>query len=206
MVALSPNYFNSVKELYLKKELSAREIAEHYKVSLDAVYYFLRRHGIPRRSSSEWNVLNFINKAPSFHFKERLSNKEKILLVAALMLYWGEGYNAEGGETLDFANSNSEMVRIFVRSLRDIFRVNAKRLRCYLYCYSNQNVSQLISYWSRLTGIPKTQFTKPYVRNDFNPAKTGKMPYGLIHIRYSDKKLLLFFKYLIQKFSQELGT
>ncbi len=34
------------------------------------------------------------------------------------------------------------------------------------------------------------QFSQPYIRKDFK--KDGrKMKYGLVHIRYSDKKLLL---------------
>jgi hypothetical protein len=34
------------------------------------------------------------------------------------------------------------------------------------------------------------QFTKPYVRKDFDKKKEGKKRHGLVHIRYADKKLL----------------
>jgi len=39
-------------------------------------------------------------------------------------------------------------------------------------------------------GIPKNQFSKPYVRKDFKIEKVNKMPRGLVHIRYYDVKLL----------------
>jgi len=39
--------------------------------------------------------------------------------------------------------------------------------------------------------VPVQQFTKPYVRKDYKIEKIDKMPYGLVHIRYADKKLYL---------------
>lgn len=82
------------------------------------------------------------------------------------------------------------MILIFLRFLRDICGIDESKLRVYLYCYADQKIGRLISFWSKITGIPSSQFTKPYVRNDFNPQKSGKMKYGLLHIRYGDKKLL----------------
>ena len=104
------------------------------------------------------------------------------------MLYWGEGVKS-GKNTVDFANSDKKMVLIFLKMLRQIFRVKEKRLRVLLYCYSNQSVNKLINYWVRELKIPRNQFIKPYVRQDFNARKINKMPYGVVHIRYNDTKL-----------------
>ena len=70
----------------------------------------------------------------------------------------------------------------------------------YAYFYSNQDANKNINYWSRLTKISKKQFTKPYVRKDFREDKKDKMPYGLIHIRYSDKKLFNLVKNWINEY------
>jgi len=78
---------------------------------------------------------------------------------------------------------------MFLRFLREICGITEKKLRVYLYCYENQSPKNLISFWSKETKILKTQFTKPYVRKDFRLDKIDKMPYGLVHIRYADKKL-----------------
>lgn len=110
------------------------------------------------------------------------------------MLYWCEGYKTEQSSTVDFANSDPHMIAVFVRFLRTVCGVNEARLRVYLYQYSNQDTDTLIRFWSRITGIPTTQFTKPYVRTGFREDKKDKMPHGLIHIRYHDKKLLLLIK------------
>ena len=86
------------------------------------------------------------------------------------------------------------MVMVFLKYLRNVYNINENKLRILLYCYANQNVDSLIQYWSRLTKIPRKQFTKPYIRNDFNKDNVRKMEYGLVHIRYIDKKLLLDIK------------
>lgn len=126
------------------------------------------------------------------------------MFVAGVMLYWGEGSQWAGERIVDFANSNPAMIKVFIHFLREICGVEEKRLRCYLYCYSTQSVDDLIEFWSSLTVIPKVQFTKPYVRHDFNPDKIGKMPHGLIHIRYGDKKLLTLFREWIKNTSENL--
>ncbi len=179
-----------VKKLYINRKLSAPEIAARLHVSLDAVYYFLRKHTIPRRDAAEQNRLRFIRKRPSFHPKEKLSPNDEELKNAGIVLYWAEGANAPANQIVDFANSNPAMIILFVKFLRTICNVSERRLRAYLYCYSNQNPKQLIQLWSRVTRIPSRQFTKPYVRNDYRPEKSNRMRYGLLHIRYSDKKLL----------------
>ena len=87
-------------------------------------------------------------------------------------------------------NSDANMIVVFVKFLREIYKVDEKRFRILLYCYSDQDSIKLINFWSRLTKISKKQFTKPYIRKDFR--KDGrKMEHGMIHIRYGDKKLFL---------------
>jgi len=53
-----------------------------------------------------------------------------------------------------------------------------------------------------MLNVPANQFTKPYVRTDFQESKVDKMPHGMIHIRYADKKLLYLIKELIKKYSK----
>ena len=65
-----------------------------------------------------------------------------------------------------------------------------KRIRASLYCYSNQNVQSLTEYWSDLLRIPRNQFYRPYVRSDYNLRKIDKMTHGLVHVVYSDIRLL----------------
>ena len=199
---ISINKLSLVLDLYSNKKLCIREIAERLSVSPDAVTSFFRRHKIPRRTFSEAQQVKFQNQ-PAAYKKRKLNTAElKEIAVVGTMLYWGEGY--KGNERIpahgvDFANSDCKMILLFLVFLRQVFILDEKRFRIYLYCYSNQNVSELIKFWSKLTKIPKNQFSKPYVRSDYNE-KSNKMPYGLIHIRYHDKKLLLEIKSMIESY------
>lgn len=119
------------------------------------------------------------------------------------MLYWAEG--TKGRHLVDFSNSDPDMVKLFLKGLRTIYQVNERRLRIYLYCYKNQNVNTLLNYWSNLLNIPKNQFSKPYVRKDFDERKINRMVHGLAHVRYSDKKLLMQIKAEIDIMQRELN-
>lgn len=183
-----------ISDLYTLSILGAREISDQLGVSMKQVYSSLKKSGVPRRTQQESNRIHFQNKKPSFHIKERRTKIEEELYVFSLAMYWCEGFQTDRASGIDFANSNPIMIQLFSRFLRDICCVDKRRLRCYLYCYSNQNTADLINYWSSIAEIPTVQFTKPYVRNDFRLDKINKMPYGLLHIRYADKRLLQVIK------------
>ncbi len=198
MSTINESQFKKIKLSYSNGN-SAREIADELNVSIDAVYYFFRKHGIPRRLAAENNKLQFLKKKKSFIIKERLTNNEELLKLAGIMLYWGEGSQWSGETIVDFANSNPQMVKIFLNFLRSICGINERKLRAYVYCYINQNPREIMSFWEMTTGIPSNQFTKPYIRKDYRLSKSGKMRYGVIHIRYGDKKLLFQLKQWIQE-------
>jgi hypothetical protein len=179
----------AVSSLYNKAGLSANEIAQKYHISVWRVISFMRRTKIQRRKPSETIKLQFERKELTFVIKKNLSGQDQKLLLSGLSLYWAEGSKANS-HTVDFANSNKNMLLIFLRMLREIYGVDEKKLRVYIYCFANQNSGELIKYWSAMFKIPETQFSKPYVRNDFKIEKINKMPLGLVHIRYYDVKLL----------------
>ena len=53
--------------------------------------------------------------------------------------------------------------------------------------------------------ISLNQFIKPYIREDFKVDKIDKMKYGLVHIRYSDKKLFLQIKKWTDEYLKSIG-
>lgn len=200
MGKISDNQLSKIKKYYYFDKLSMREIAEKYGVSTDAIVYYMRKHDLKRRNFYEINRLRFENKVLSFKIKPMNSLYLKELKAIGAMLYWGEGYKSVKGCSVDLANSDPEIILIFLKFLRKIYGVDEQRLRVLLYCYEDQDINELIRYWSEITKIPKNQFSKPYVRKDFNIDSKRKMKYGLVHIRYSDKKLLLEIKKTIDSY------
>ena len=104
------------------------------------------------------------------------------------MLYRGEG-TKYGNNVFDLANSYPEMIKFFLQMLRRIYGILEEKLRVLLYCYADQNVDELKKFWVKVTDINEKQFIKPYIRQDYKESKKGKMSFGLIHVRYHDKKL-----------------
>lgn len=115
---------------------------------------------------------------------------QRDLEACAIGLYWGEGAKSLAAGVVDLANSDPGVLQVFLRYLREIVRIDERRLRVYLYCFDDQDVESLKRFWSIELGIPVSQFTKPYIRAG-GSIRTRKMPYGVAHVRYNEKKLLL---------------
>ncbi len=201
MATICDEQLEQVKYLYNKEGFGMQEIANRMNVSIDAVSYFMRKHNLKRRSPQDSNSLRYQKAATSFQLKELKTEKLRTLKAIGAMLYWGEGCKSDKVGVVDFANSDNAMVITFMNFLRNVCGVDENRLRVYLYLHANQNVENCIDYWSEITNISKGQFTKPYIRKDYDESKIDKMPYGLIHIRYSDKKLLNLIKKWIREYS-----
>ena len=103
-----------VRNLYTNERLGVREVAERLGVSFWRVYQLMREHNIPRRRGSEQNYATYKTK-PQFQLKEILTPEEEQLRIAGAMLYWAEG--AKTGHLVDFANSDPQLITLFVTFL-----------------------------------------------------------------------------------------
>ena len=82
-------------------------------------------------------------------------------MFLGLGLYWGEGYKYGNGE-FGFTNSDPEMVKIYLKILRDVYNIQDEQLVLKI------NINQLFAnrqpeiekYWQSITKINKSQFTK----------------------------------------------
>ncbi|MEI7777131.1 MAG: hypothetical protein WCI52_00820 [bacterium] len=204
MASISDSKLKILKKFYYDRGFSMKRIAMELDVSWDAVLYFMRKHNLTRRSPNESNHLAFKNKPLSFVINDKKLKKHCELALAGVMLYWAEGTKSNKFESIDFANSDPKMILIFLDFLRKVFCVSEDRLKIYLYCHSNQNVEEIKKFWSGITSIPLSQFSKPYIKQDSK--KNGRiMTYGLIHLRYNDKKLYLEIMKMIEEYKQKFA-
>jgi len=193
----------TVRKMYESQNLTIKEISNKLGISFWQVYSFMNKCQINRRN----RVLAGFNAnrtKPQFEIKRSLTKTDKNLKTAGIMLYWAEGTFL--GNTVDFANSNPEMIKIFLRFLREICGVKEIRLRIYLYAYKYQDINALKNYWSNITNVPLKQFTKPFIRSHNINISRRKLQYGLIHVRYNDKKLLCSLKNWLDNFVIWAGT
>lgn len=167
---------------------SAPIISTETNLPLHTIYRTLRKSQVRIRSQAEQNRLRFIQSPKTYNIISKLSVSQQHLKIAALMLYWGEG--AKTGNTVDMTNSSMPAIKLFLKFLREICQIDENKLRFYLYCFSEDSPSGLINYWAKCLEVSKSQFTKPYIRENQGTHLNRTMPQGVIHIRYSDKKLL----------------
>ncbi len=186
--AVPQNKWKAVTTLY-KSGLPMRAVAEKYNVSLDAVVYILRKTKTPRRTLSEANKITFNNKKPSFLVRKGTSNHRREIELMGTMLYWAEGYKTSKAMGVDFANSDPDMAQLFLRFLRTRYILDPRRLYCQIYYYADQDIKEITSFWSKKLNLPLVAFRSPYEKKNPKP-HVKKLPYGVVHIRYGDKKML----------------
>lgn len=94
--------------------------------------------------------------------RERIGQlSEREFLVLGLALYAGEGSKRSQGQ-LAFANSDPQLIFLFVTWVRRFFDVDESKFRIKLYLHEHLDLDAAVAFWSELTGIPPTQFGKPY--------------------------------------------
>jgi AcrR family transcriptional regulator len=111
----------------------------------------------------------------------RLSERE--FLVAGVALYAGEG-SKQGGR-VRFVNSDPRMVVFFCSWLRHFYEIDESRLRLALYLHQGLDLAAAMAYWSALTGVPESQFTKPYRAVPDPSIRHAKHVHGCIAVGYS---------------------
>lgn len=86
------------------------------------------------------------------------SDREK--LIAGLALYWGEG--SKKSREVEFCNSDPSLVRFLLSWLETCFLVKKEEIRCCVGINEIHKHREKIvkEYWSKVTGIPLTQFRK----------------------------------------------
>lgn len=126
-------------------------------------------------------------------------SKENLLFIG-VSLYWAEGYKRpimkNGREltchSVGLTNSDSDLVKIYLRFLREICHVSEDKINADIRIFEHQNTNNLLNYWGEITGIKKEKFGKVYY--GISKSSLGKRPfnrlqYGTIQIRVNDTKL-----------------
>jgi hypothetical protein len=108
---------------------------------------------------------------------------EREFLVAGVALYAGEGTKRDGA--VRFANSDPRMILFFCGWLRRFFEIDESRLRVRLYLHQGLDLAATIAYWSALTGIPPSQFGKPYRAVPDPSIRHAKHVHGCVTVSYS---------------------
>jgi hypothetical protein len=88
------------------------------------------------------------------------SISKRDLLILGIALYWGEGNKK--GRRLIFSNSDPEMIKIWIRWLRECLNLSINDMSCNVGINQihRHRVASVEKYWSEISGIPLTEFRK----------------------------------------------
>jgi len=104
------------------------------------------------------------------------------LWMIGLGLWIGEG--SKTMEQIRLVNSDPRVIRLFIRWLREICGLKDENITIAMHLYPDSNELLSMSYWMDITKLPREQFRKTQIdrRLDKKVLKTGKTPYGTLHV------------------------
>ncbi|HSW89120.1 MAG TPA: hypothetical protein VLG12_08200 [Candidatus Saccharimonadales bacterium] len=122
-------------------------------------------------------------------------NEREVFLIG-VALYWAEGFKSIHERRLGFCNSDPEMIIFYIKWLKESVNIKEKdiTLRLTLNQVYKEKTKHLEKYWSKVTGIPLHQFTKPFYQNSIWKKQYNSENYhGVlrIHVQGSLDQLLL---------------
>ena len=101
-------------------------------------------------------------------------------------LYWAEGYNASRNSVI-FANTDPAMIRLMMGFFRKICKVPVDKFRGKVNIHPHLEVGSAEEYWSRISGIPLTQFYKALLAVSMaSKGKKDTLPKGTFQIIIND--------------------
>ena len=107
---------------------------------------------------------------------------DETFLVAGAALYAGEGSKGDG--KVSFANTDPSMVAFFCAWLRRYFTVDESRLRVRVYLHEGLDLDRAEGFWSQVTGVPRSQFNRPYRAVADPTIRLAKHERGCVYVDY----------------------
>jgi predicted transcriptional regulator len=159
-----------------------------------------RRKGLAtnkaRRDLEEQEISNKVKK----YFK-KYNRSELDAKIACALSYWCEGAKNKGNYAVSFTNADPGMIQYFLSVFRRSFEIDEKKFRGLIHLHEYHNAKKQLRFWSGITGIPVSQFNKPFIKKHTGINKKENYP-GCLNIRYFDskiyKEIMIIIKHLLK--------
>lgn len=167
---------------FRKQGKSIREIASIVNISSSSVSYWCRNIQLTKKQQ-ECLIKNQKSRTYAGRLKsaENLKKKrieitkrlkeegiknmgkltEKELFLAGIGLYWGEGYRSH--EMIGFTSKDDQIISFIIDWFKRFLKIKNHDfiLRVSINNIHKKRIRETEKHWSKLTGIPLKQFTKP---------------------------------------------
>lgn len=201
----------SIKEIAKKLNIAVSTSSTWLsKIELsDAVQEILRRKKILGQYKSSVVIREKTRQARIKSDEEALGKIKKLKhdntldAIFCSLLYWAEG--SKNCSIVGFTNSDPIMISTYLKLLRSAFTITESKFRCLVHIHEYHNDLDEKAYWSKVTSIPLSQFSKSYLKpHTGNRKKQGY--HGTISVRYYDAKIGRKIKSYYNMFVQNLGA
>ena len=162
--------------------------------SIDAI----EKRRIARMENTQKRRIGFMSKASN----EVQQLQTDPLWCIGVALYWGEGGKTQ--QVTRLSNSDPAVIKIMVRFFERYSGMQKSKYRAHVHTYSNKNALRAVDYWSKVSGIPKNNFYKTYVKQSSASLKKREtLPFGTIQIYLHDT--VFFFRLMgwIEKLKEQ---
>ena len=178
-----------LEDLYYKRKLSARQIAEIFKCSENKINYWLNKQGVYKRSISDAIYTLRNPKGDPFTFKEPDNKNELFLYGLGLGLYWGEG-NKKNKAAVRLGNTDPKLVKCFIKFLEKIFNLDISKFKFGLQIFGDMKPEKAQKFWQRELKVKKEQFWKVIVTPHRGVGSyREKTKHGVLTVNFNNKKL-----------------
>jgi len=195
---------------------SYKEIADKFKISKGTAY--LWTHKVKLSKSARQRIQRKIKKAIAKgliaynklysqvrsreaakireEYKDKASREIKGLSLKDLKLigaalYWAEG-DKKNRNMFRFSNSDPFMIKIMMRFLKEVAKIPEEKITARMHLYPQINPKVALSYWSKITNLPKSRFSKPFFQIS-KASKRKRAPntllYGTLHLEVYNTEL-----------------
>jgi hypothetical protein len=104
------------------------------------------------------------------------------------MLYWAEGGKQDGN--FKFTNTDPDLQLLFISLLRESYVLDESRFKVALQVHYYHKHIEVVSFWSALLGIPKSQFWKIHVKKRSAVGKRFRKNFmGICHLHYGSSAI-----------------
>lgn len=138
--------------------------------SIDKRRYLAREKTSITKKIKRQNKLDLIYTKQK---KEWLSLSKRELFLAGLFLYWGEGGKTERG-ILSISNTDPGVLKFSLLWMIRALNIPKNKIQVMLHLYSDMEIEEATNYWSIALNIPRSQFSKPYIKKSTREALSYK--------------------------------
>lgn len=215
-----PQSRQAARQLRQEKGLSIKEIAAELGVSKSSVSTWVRdiqltpqqqarldernRNHPAQRKGSKANKAKHRAIREQYQQQGRVKAREGEMLHSwGCMLYWAEGTKSRN--VLGFANSDKDMMILFIKFLREALCVPEHLITIRINCYvdSIADFELIKRYWLCALDLDETQLRKSTLNNrpKSSKATSQKLPNGICRIEISSTRYLQHIYGAIQEYT-----